>query len=119
MRPPPQKTFLDTSNPCTTASAPIDLEAEIREIQNRLNNLSRERQIYPFVEVTDLQGQRIRQHNPLAFKDIKQLKEAAMAYGTHAPFTVDLMKSFVEPNLTPSDLMQLCRAFLLGGDYLL
>ena len=33
-----------------------------------------------------------------------------MAYGTHAPFTVALKKSFVELNLTPSDWMQLCRA---------
>ena len=72
MQPLPQNQLLATSNPFAAAAAPMDLEAEIREIQNRLNNLSRERQIYPVVKTIDLQEQRIRQHNPLAFKDIKQ-----------------------------------------------
>lgn len=116
MRPPPL-------NPHTAASAPMDLEAEIREIRDRLNNLSREKQIekriYPVVENIDQQGQRARQHNPLAFKDIKQLKEAVVDYGAHAPFTVALLESFAELNLIPNDWMQLCRACLSGGDYLL
>ena len=42
-----------------------------------------------------------------------------MTYGTHATFTVALMESFVELNFMPSDWMQLCRACLSGGDYLL
>ena len=88
MRPLLQKTFFATSNHGTTASAPIDLEAEIHEIQDRLNNLSRERQIYPVGEIIDPQEQRTRQHNPLAFKDIKHLKEAVVVYGAHVPFTV-------------------------------
>ena len=92
---------------------------EIREIQDRLNNLSRERQVHPVGEIVDPQVQRTRQHNPLAFKDIKQLKKAVVAYGAHAPFTVALLGSFAELNLIPSDWMQLCRACLSGGNYLL
>ena len=71
------------------------------------------------MEIIDPQEQRIRQHNPLAFKDIKQLKEAVVAYGAHVPFTVALLESFAELNLTPSDWMQPCRACLSGRDYLL
>lgn len=71
-RPPPQNRFLATSNPFAAASAPMDLETEMQEIQDRLSNISRGRQIYPVVEVIDLRGQRIRQHNSLAFQDIKQ-----------------------------------------------
>ena len=66
------------------------------------------------MEIIDPQEQRIRQHNPLAFKDIKQLKEAVVAYGVHAPFTVTLLESFAELNLTPSDWMHLCRSCISG-----
>lgn len=79
MRPLPQNQFLTISVPFAAS------------IQNRLNNLSREENL-SVVEIIDLQGQRTRQHNPLACKDIKQLKEAVRAYGTHAPFTVALME---------------------------
>lgn len=42
-----------------------------------------------------------------------------MACGIHVPFTVALMDSIVELNLTSSDWMQLCRVYLSGRDYLL
>lgn len=71
------------------------------------------------MEFINPQGQQIGQHIPLASKDIKQLKEAAMAYETHAPFIMALLEYFVELNLMPSDYMQFCRACLLGRDYLL
>ncbi|KAL6054143.1 hypothetical protein STEG23_020649 [Scotinomys teguina] len=60
-----------------------------------------------------------REHVPLDFKDIKQLKEAVLAYGTHAPFTLAIFESFTALHCAPCDWQQLCRAALSGGDYLL
>lgn len=74
---------------------------------------------YPVIETQNAQGQRQREHNPLDFKSIKQLKEAVMSYGPHAPFTIAILESFSASNCTPSDWMQLCRAALSGGDYLI
>ena len=64
-------------------------------------NLSMERPIYPAEETIDQQVQRIRELDSLAFKDVKQLKEAVMAYGAHAPFTVALLESFAKLTLHP------------------
>ena len=77
--------------------------------------------IAPVLEIPDPNnpGQVFRHHEPLAFKDLKQLKEAASLYGTQAPFTLSLMESFRALNLTPSDWQQLCRAALSGGDFLI
>ncbi|KAL6082841.1 hypothetical protein STEG23_030393 [Scotinomys teguina] len=61
----------------------------------------------------------LREHVPLDFKDIKQLKEAVLAYGTHAPFTLAIFESFTALHCAPCDWQQLCRAALSGGDYLL
>lgn len=58
-------------------------------------------------------------HEPLAFKDLKQLKEAASQYSTQAPFTLSLMESFQALNLTPNDWQQLCCTVLSGGDFLI
>ena len=41
------------------------------------------------------------------------------AYGAQALFTLAMVESLAALNLTPSDWQQLCRAVLLGGDYLL
>ncbi|KAL6084001.1 hypothetical protein STEG23_002520, partial [Scotinomys teguina] len=53
------------------------------------------------------------------FKDIEQLKEAVLAYGTHTPFTLAIFESFTALHCTPCDWQQLCQAALFGGDYLL
>ena len=42
-------------------------------------------------------------HDPLQYKDIKQLKEAITAYGPHAPFTLSIFESFGALNLMPQD----------------
>nr|QKU38056.1 Gag [Gunnison's prairie dog retrovirus] len=75
--------------------------------------------IFPMVEVQNAAGQPARRHEPLAFKDIKQLKEAVTNYGPHAPFTSTLFESFSANQLIPSDWQQLTRAALSPGDFLL
>ena len=50
----------------------------------------------------------LRQHVALSFKEMKQLKEAMVADGTQAPFTLAIVESFAAFNLTPSDWQQLC-----------
>lgn len=74
---------------------------------------------YPVIETLNAEGQAQRQHEPLEFKAIKQLKEAVMSYGPLAPFTLAIYESFSSLFLTPSDWQQLCRATLSGGDYLI
>lgn len=71
----------------------------------------------PVVEVPDPSnaGQSIRQHVPLSFKELKNLKEAVFAYGPLDPFTSAVFESYVTSNLTPGDWQQLCRAVLSGG----
>ena len=44
--------------------------------------------IFQGIETINPQGQSRREHAPLEFKDIKQLKEAVVACGPHAPFTL-------------------------------
>ncbi|MEJ1277878.1 hypothetical protein NN561_008797 [Cricetulus griseus] len=72
--------------------------------------------IVPVIETINPQSQR--EHAPLNFKDIKQLKEAVVAYGPHAPFTLAIFESFAALNGTPvigSNYVELrCR-----GDYLI
>ncbi|XP_015338814.1 endogenous retrovirus group K member 6 Gag polyprotein-like [Marmota marmota marmota] len=80
---------------------------------------SRAAQVFPMIENADADGQPARAHVPLAFKDIKQLKEAVINYGPHAPFTLTLFESFSASQLIPNDWQQLCRAVLSGGDFLL
>lgn len=53
-------------------------------------------------------GQVICLQEPLAFKDLRQLEEAASQYSMQAPFTLSLMESFPALDLTPSDWQQLC-----------
>ncbi|KAM4798720.1 endogenous retrovirus group K member 5 Gag polyprotein-like [Urocitellus parryii] len=74
---------------------------------------------FPVAETRDEDGPPVRTHVPLAFKDIKQLKEAVTNYGPHAPFTLTLFEAFSANQLTPGDWQQLCRAVLSGGDFLL
>lgn len=80
-----------------------------------------QRVAFPIVEVLDPSNadQSIRQHAPLSFKELKNLKEAVSAYGPLAPFTSAIFESYVASTLTPGDWQQLCRAALSGGDFLL
>ncbi|KAL6084625.1 hypothetical protein STEG23_004767 [Scotinomys teguina] len=76
-------------------------------------------QAFPVQEVVNAQGQRVREHVPLTFKDLKQLKEAVSSYRPLTPFTLAIFESYQSSYLTPSDWMQLCRATLTAGDYLI
>ncbi len=76
-------------------------------------------QTFPVIKNLDADGQPARVHVPLAFKDIKQLKETVINYGPHAPFTLTLFESFSANQLVPNDWQQLCRAVLSGGNFLL
>ncbi|XP_058152410.1 endogenous retrovirus group K member 5 Gag polyprotein-like [Dasypus novemcinctus] len=49
----------------------------------------------------------------------KKFKKAVNAYGATAPFTLALLESISEKELTPNDWFQLARAALSGGDFLL
>lgn len=74
---------------------------------------------YPVVEVPDPSnaGQPFRQHAPLSFKELRNLKEAVSAYGPLAPFTSAIFEPYVASTLTPGDWQQLCRAVLSRGDF--
>lgn len=74
---------------------------------------------FPVIEVPVRGGPPRREHQPLQFKDLKNIKQAVKDYGAQAPFTLALVESFSSLNLTPSDWMQLCRSALDGGDFLL
>eukprot|EP00073_Rattus_norvegicus_P055330 XP_017457820.1 PREDICTED: endogenous retrovirus group K member 6 Gag polyprotein-like [Rattus norvegicus] len=80
-----------------------------------------QRMEYPVVEVPDANnaGEFIRQHVPLSFEELKNLKEAVSDYGPLDPFTSVIFESYVTSNLTPGDWQQLCRAVLSEEDYLL
>lgn len=71
------------------------------------------------MERDDGQGGRQRYHQPLPFKQLKELKTACAQYGPTAPFTEALLESLATEALPPNDWKQLARACLSGGDYLL
>ncbi|XP_058441272.1 igE-binding protein-like [Marmota monax] len=62
-------------------------------------------------------GQRF--YQVLNFKSVKQLKEAVTTYGPQAPFTVSMVESINNLNMTPADWANMCKAVLNGGQYLL
>ncbi|KAG3271906.1 hypothetical protein H1C71_030093, partial [Ictidomys tridecemlineatus] len=62
-------------------------------------------------------GQRI--HRALEFKTVKQLKEAVTTYGPQAPFTVSMVESITNLDMTPADWASMCKSVLNGGQYLL
>ncbi|XP_077889182.1 endogenous retrovirus group K member 6 Gag polyprotein-like [Ictidomys tridecemlineatus] len=62
-------------------------------------------------------GQRI--HHALDFKTVKQLKEAVTTYGPQAPFTVSMVESITNLDMTPADWDGVCKSVLNGGQYLL
>ncbi|KAG3256630.1 hypothetical protein H1C71_039719, partial [Ictidomys tridecemlineatus] len=73
-----------------------------------------ESQVCPVFEIG---GQQI--YQGLNFKSVKELKEAVTTYGPQAPFTVSLVESITNLNMTPADWANICKAVLTGGQYLL
>lgn len=101
---PPAYNPEHSSSPCLPSAPP---------------EMQKGRVMFPVIETVNPQGQSQREHSPFTFKDIKQLKEAVMAYGPHAPFTLAIFESFTALNCTPNDWQQLCRVALSGEDYLI
>ncbi|XP_042525737.1 endogenous retrovirus group K member 10 Gag polyprotein-like [Dipodomys spectabilis] len=60
-----------------------------------------------------------RTHQPIQFKQIRDLKNACSQYGPTAPFTQVILETLSTDALCPNDWKQLARASLSGGDYLL
>lgn len=64
-------------------------------------------------------GQVHREHTPLPFKTLKELKTVVSQYEPTAPFTLFLFDTFSKVQFTPYDWQMLSNASLSGGDYLL
>ncbi|KAL6060442.1 hypothetical protein STEG23_022650, partial [Scotinomys teguina] len=77
-------------NQCSCVPAPPE-EEERKGVQF---------QAFHVQEVVNAQGQRIREHVPLTFKDLKQLKEAVSSYGPLTPYTLAIFESYQSSYLT-------------------
>lgn len=75
--------------------------------------------MYPVFERTNAAGQQERFHQPVAFKQLKELKMACAQYGPTAPFTEEILESLALDAMPPADWKSLAKACLSGGDYLL
>ncbi|XP_042521622.1 endogenous retrovirus group K member 10 Gag polyprotein-like [Dipodomys spectabilis] len=71
--------------------------------------------LFPVMEDQNQQ----RTHQPIQFKQIRDLKNACAQYGPTAPFTQVILEILSTDALCPNDWKQLARAYLSGGDYLL
>ncbi|XP_039096228.1 uncharacterized protein LOC120237133 [Hyaena hyaena] len=56
---------------------------------------------------------------PLPYKIIKELKTACTEYGPLAPYTLTLLETLISRWMTPYDRIQVAKACLSGGQYLL
>lgn len=59
-----------------------------------------------------------RYHEPVAYKQLKDVVESAKAYGVNASYTLTLISRIATQALTPSDWMEIARACLSTGQYL-
>ncbi|XP_021092214.1 endogenous retrovirus group K member 113 Gag polyprotein-like [Heterocephalus glaber] len=73
----------------------------------------------PVFEEADAQGNMVRTHRPIPFKQLKELKIACAQYGPTAPFTQAMLESLSTDALLPGHWKQLAKACLSGGDFLL
>ncbi|XP_077894778.1 uncharacterized protein LOC144375090 [Ictidomys tridecemlineatus] len=69
----------------------------------------------PVFETTE--GQRI--HHALDLETVKQLKEAVITYGPQSPFTISMVESIANFDMTPADWASMCKGVLNEGQYLL
>ncbi|XP_052026244.1 igE-binding protein-like [Apodemus sylvaticus] len=59
-----------------------------------------------------------RYHEPVPYKQLKDLVEAAKTYGANASYTLALLNRLASQPLTPSDWSEVARASLSTGQYL-
>ncbi|XP_059111594.1 endogenous retrovirus group K member 7 Gag polyprotein-like [Peromyscus eremicus] len=101
-----------------SVKATSPLQASLREAASKGEEIQGF-QMFPVLEEQDRQGNIIRVHVPIPFKQLKELKTACSQYGPTAPFTTALLESLALEVLPPGDWKQMARACLSGGDYLL
>lgn len=76
--------------------------------------------LFPVFEESDAQGNLVRVHHPIPFKQLKELKTACVQCGPTAPFTQAMLENMSTDALPPADWKQLAKACLSGwgGNYL-
>lgn len=112
--------------PPPEASPEIRIADHISPLQLALRTATREGegiagfslQAYPVVEVNTPNGPQ-RLHEPLPYKQLKELKTACAQYGATAPFTEAVLTTLSAPALPPGDWRNIAKACLSGGDFLL
>lgn len=57
-------------------------------------------------------------HEPVSYKQLKDLMEVVKAYGINASYTLTLLARIASQALTPSDWMEVAKACLSTGQYL-
>lgn len=119
VRLPSQRAFSASISRYATAFTPVNPKAEPREFLNGPNDLGRDGPMCSTMATLNRQACNFKQPHRLTFKMVKQLKDAVTSYGPHAQFTIALMESFLTYDLSPRDWIQLCKACLSGGDFLL
>ncbi|XP_010626976.2 endogenous retrovirus group K member 10 Gag polyprotein-like [Fukomys damarensis] len=95
------------------------LQQSLKQASINGEDLSDFLHLFPVFEGMDGQGNMVRTHNPVPFKQLKELKMAYAQYSPIAPFTQALLDSLSTDALPPFDWKQIAKACLSGGDYLL
>ncbi|XP_060987521.1 endogenous retrovirus group K member 7 Gag polyprotein-like [Dama dama] len=91
------------------------LQMAVKTAREQGENLEGYSMIFPVFQDANHQ----RYHEPLPFKQLKELKQACAQYGPTAPFTLAIIESLSSQYLPPNDWKAVARACLSGGDYLL
>ena len=75
--------------------------------------------LFSVIEHQDAQGNVLRVHTPLAFTQLKELKNAGSQYGQKTSFIQAVLETIAVEALPPVDWKHFTRAWLSGGDYVL
>lgn len=76
-------------------------------------------QKFPGIEQKDAQGNLVRLHTPIPFKQLKELKATRVQYQPTVTITQTLTENTSLEGLPPGDGKQIAKACRSGGDYLL
>ncbi|XP_054555582.1 igE-binding protein-like isoform X1 [Talpa occidentalis] len=123
----PSPTTLPYAPPLNSHGSDPDLPGLIQSLTSVLSRFvpsnsenSRESLLAcPVSVVQNDQGQQVRQHSALPFRDLKHLKESIKDYGLQSPFVHQMLDTFETFIMTPNDWKDTFRAVLSPGDYLL
>lgn len=110
------KDFKETLKPLSLDIGLSPLQKSMQEARKQGEMIGDFQGFFPVFE----NAQQQRYHEPIPFKQLKELKQACTQYGPTAPFTVAILEAICTgSNLPPHDWKALTRACLTGGDYLL